>query len=113
MGAPWRSPPCARVGARPGPRPSPYPCLSAIGWLRNSKSRKPQLPIPPVKPQNAEPRAKETDLRARQDELSSATAERDAARASFEGLRKARLDGFMAGARAARREPRALGWIGC
>ena len=43
-------------------------------------------------------RAKEGDLRSRQDELASATAERDAARSKYEGLRKARLDGFMAGA---------------
>jgi len=43
-------------------------------------------------------RAKETDLKSKQDELSAATANRDAVRAAYDGLRKARLDGFMAGA---------------
>lgn len=44
-------------------------------------------------------RARDADLKARQDELAEATAARDAARAAYDGLRKQRLDGFMAGAR--------------
>lgn len=43
------------------------------------------------------PRAREVDLRSKQDELAAATAERDTVRGSYDGLRKARLDGFMAG----------------
>ncbi|GBF90732.1 structural maintenance protein of chromosomes [Raphidocelis subcapitata] len=42
-------------------------------------------------------RAREGDLRSKQEELAAATAERDAVRGEYDSLRKARLDGFMAG----------------
>jgi hypothetical protein len=48
--------------------------------------------------QTTSPRsAKEGDLRSKQEELAAATAARDAVRGEYDALRKARLDGFMAG----------------
>lgn len=50
-----------------------------------------------MRPIHSAPREKEADFTTRQAEFATATAARDEVRSRHDGLRKARLDGFMAG----------------
>lgn len=68
--------------------PTPTPLRRSRTHI-STRSHHPHAPTPPA-PQSA-------DYASKAKELEDATAERDGVRREYEALRKARLDGFMAG----------------